>query len=52
MGQMFKKVLPIIIFFILNQHSLAVETVTIFEFTDEEMKTLQKEFESDNASIQ
>ena len=38
---MFKKVLPIIIFFILNQHSFAVETVTIFEFTDEEMKTLQ-----------
>ena len=41
MGQMFKKVLPIIIFFILNQHSFAVETVKIFEFTDEEMKTLQ-----------
>ena len=41
MGQMFKKVLPIIIFFILNQHSFAVETVTIFEFTDEEMQTLQ-----------
>ena len=38
---MFKKVLPIIIFFILNQHSFAVETVTIFEFTDEEMQTLQ-----------
>ena len=38
---MFKKVLPIIIFFILNQHSFAVETVKIFEFTDEEMKTLQ-----------
>jgi|TARA_B110001454_G_scaffold2937_1_gene2698 hypothetical protein len=41
MGRMFKKVLPIIIFFILNQHSFAVETVKIFEFTDEEMKTLQ-----------
>jgi len=41
MGHMFKKVLPIIIFFILNQHSFAVETVKIFEFTDEEMKTLQ-----------
>ena len=38
---MFKKVFPIIIFFVLNQHSFAVETVTIFEFTDEEMKTLQ-----------
>jgi hypothetical protein len=38
---MFKKVLPIIIFFILNQHSFAVETIKIFEFTDEEMKTLQ-----------
>ena len=38
---MFKKVLLIIIFFILNQHSFAVETVKIFEFTDEEMKTLQ-----------
>ena len=38
---MFKKVLPIIIFFILNQHSFAVEAVKIFEFTDEEMKTLQ-----------
>ena len=38
---MFKKVLSIIIFFILNQHSFAVETVKIFEFTDEEMKTLQ-----------
>ena len=38
---MFKKVLPIIIFFILNQHSFAVETVKIFEFTNEEMKTLQ-----------
>ncbi len=41
MGRMFKKVLPIIIFFILNQHSFAVETVKIFEFTDDEMKTLQ-----------
>ena len=38
---MFKKVLLIIIFFILNQHSFAVETVKIFEFTNEEMKTLQ-----------
>ena len=41
MDRMFKKVLPIVIFFILNQHSFAVETVKIFEFTDEEMKTLQ-----------
>ena len=41
MDCMFKKVLPIIIFFILNQHSFAVETIKIFEFTDEEMKTLQ-----------
>ena len=38
---MFKKVLPIIIFFVLNQHSLAVENVKIFEFTNDEMKTLQ-----------
>ena len=38
---MFKKVLPIIIFFILIQHSFGVETVKIFEFTNEEMKTLQ-----------
>ena len=41
MGRMFKKVFPIIIFFVLNQHSLAVENVKIFEFTNEEMKTLQ-----------
>ena len=41
MGRMFKKVLPIIIFIILIQHSFAVETVKIFEFTNEEMKTLQ-----------
>ena len=38
---MFKKVFPIIIFFVLNQHSLAAENVKIFEFTNEEMKTLQ-----------
>ena len=38
---MFKKVFPIIIFFVLNQHSFAVENVKIFEFTNEEMKTLQ-----------
>jgi len=41
MGRMFKKVFPIIIFFVLNQHSLAVENVKIFEFTNEEMMTLQ-----------
>ena len=41
MGRMFKKVFPIIIFFALIQHSLAVENVKIFEFTNEEMKTLQ-----------
>tara|TARA_B100001123_G_scaffold178383_1_gene204460 strand:- start:18 stop:671 length:654 start_codon:yes stop_codon:yes gene_type:complete len=41
MGRMFKKVLPIIIFFILSQNSFSVEAVRIFEFTDEEMKTLQ-----------
>ena len=41
MGRMFKKVFPIIIFFVLIQHSLAVENVKIFEFTNEEMKTLQ-----------
>ena len=38
---MFKKVFPIIIFFVLIQHSLAVENVKVFEFTNEEMKTLQ-----------
>ena len=38
---MFKKAFPIIVFFVLNQHSLAVENVKIFEFTNEEMKTLQ-----------
>ena len=38
---MFKKVFPIIIFFVLIQHSFAVENVKIFEFTNEEMKTLQ-----------
>ena len=38
---MFKKVFPIIIFFVLIQHSLAVENVKIFKFTNEEMKTLQ-----------
>ena len=38
---MFKKVFPIIIFLVLIQHSLAVENVKIFEFTNEEMKTLQ-----------
>ena len=41
MGRMFKKVFPIIIFLVLNQHSFAVENVKIFEFTNEEMKTLQ-----------
>ena len=41
MGRMFKKVFPIIISFVLNQHSFAVENVKIFEFTNEEMKTLQ-----------
>ena len=41
MGRMFKKVFPIIIFFVLIQHSLAVENVKIFEFTNEEMKTLK-----------
>ena len=41
MGRMFKKVFPIIIFFFLIQHSFAVENVKIFEFTNEEMKTLQ-----------
>ena len=41
MDRMLKKVFPIIIFLVLNQHSLAVENVKIFEFTNEEMKTLQ-----------
>ena len=38
---MFKKVLTIIIFSILIQQSLAAEITKIFEFTDEEMKTLK-----------
>ena len=38
---MFKKFFPIIIFFVLNQHLLAAENVKIFEFTNEEMKTLK-----------
>ena len=38
---MFKKVFPIIIFFVLIQHSFAVENVKIFEFTNKEMKTLK-----------
>ena len=38
---MFKKVLTLIIFSILIQQSLAAEIVKIFEFNDEEMKTLQ-----------
>jgi len=41
MDRMFKKVFPIIIFFVLIQHSFGVENVKIFEFTKEEMKTLQ-----------
>ena len=41
MGRMFKKFFPIIIFLVLNQHSFAVENVKIFEFTNDEMKTLQ-----------
>ena len=41
MDRMFKKVLTIIIFSILIQQSLAAEIVKIFEFNDEEMKTLQ-----------
>jgi len=41
MGRMFKKFFPIIIFFVLNQHLLAAENVKIFEFTNEEMKTLK-----------
>ena len=38
---MFRKVLTIIIFSILIQQSLATEITKIFEFTDEEMKTLK-----------
>ena len=41
MDRMFKKVLTIIIFSILIQQSLAAEITKIFEFTDEEMKTLK-----------
>jgi len=41
MDRMFKKFFPIIIFFVLNQHLLAAENVKIFEFTNEEMKTLK-----------
>ena len=38
MDRMFKKVLTIIIFSILIQHSLSAEIVKIFEFTEEELK--------------
>ena len=38
---MFKKFFPIIIFFVLNQYLLAAENVKVFEFTNEEMKTLK-----------
>ena len=38
---MFRKILTIIIFSILIQQSLAAEITKIFEFTDEEMKTLK-----------
>ena len=38
---MFKKVLAIIIFSILIQHSLSAEIVKIFEFTEEELNTLK-----------
>ncbi len=41
MDRMFRKVLTIIIFSILIQQSLATEITKIFEFTDEEMKTLK-----------
>ena len=41
MDRMFKKALTIIIFSIIIQHSLSAEIVKIFEFTNEEMKTLQ-----------
>ena len=41
MDRMFRKVLTIIIFSILIQQSLAAEITKIFEFTDEEMKTLK-----------
>jgi len=41
MDRMFKKVLTIIIFSILIQHSLSAEIVKIFEFTEEELSTLK-----------
>ena len=41
MDRMFKKVLPIVIFSILIQHSLSAEIVKIFEFTEEELNTLK-----------
>ena len=41
MDRMLRKVLTIIIFSILIQQSLATEITKIFEFTDEEMKTLK-----------
>ena len=41
MDRMFKKVLTIIVFSILIQHSLSAEIVRIFEFTEEELITLK-----------
>jgi len=41
MDHMLKKVLTIIIFSILIQHSLSAEIVKIFEFTEEELSTLK-----------
>ena len=41
MDCMFKKVLAIIMFSILIQHSLSAEIVKIFEFTEEELNTLK-----------
>ena len=41
MDRMFKKVLTIVIFSILIQHSLSAEIVKIFEFTEEELSTLK-----------
>ena len=38
---MFNKILPITIFFFFFQQSLVAETINIFEFTKEEMKSLE-----------
>ena len=41
MDQMFNKILPITILFFFFQQSLVAETINVFEFTKEEMKSLE-----------